>query len=475
MSSERRDHVPSFDRIAAGVLALAVVVHAPSTAAAQQPEVKTTVEPAPAVPASPDEVSVTPAAEDEEIANRLRGIYAATPGWVRDVSVEVDQGVVLLHGVTDDDRYKQWAGEIARKTQDVVAVINLIAVSEPPVLDFSASMAEARSIWRQFVQSLPRTVISLLGLVVTLVATRLAARLARYHFTRRLESSLLAQMLGNASAIPILVIGIYLVLRIADLTNLAITVLGGTGLFGLVIGIAFRDIAENYLASILISTRRPFRMGDTIEAAGVTGVVQAVTTRGTLVITFDGNHVLIPNSLIYKTTVTNMTANPKIRLNFLVGIGAGGSISKAQQLAFEVLQAHEAILNEPPPMVLVEEISPSSVSLRIYMWVDGTTHAAIKVKSAVIRLVRRAFIDAGISMPVEGREVTLPAGVAVRITRDGEHGAPERVAPVRESPVETRASFTEAEAGLESEQADIQEQARQSEFPDQGDDLLREA
>src|SRR5690606_37970753 len=135
-------------------------------------------------------------------------------------------------------------------------------------------------------------------------------------------------------------LGLYLVLKVSGLTRLAVTVLGGTGLMGLVLGFAFRDIAENFLASILISMQNPFASGDLIEVAGHTGFVQSVNTRSTLLITLEGNHVQIPNATIYKETITNFTAIPNARFDFLVGIGYDDSLTLAQSVALQVLLDH---------------------------------------------------------------------------------------------------------------------------------------
>lgn len=455
-------------RLLASLLACVTLSSAPLAAAQDAAELQEEEEPI--TTAAPEAVAVSPRAADEEIAKRLEGIFSAIPG-AAGVTADVEQGVVVLRGVVEDEPQKQVLGEIARKMQDVVAVVDRVRVAEPPLLDLSASLREARDIWRRFVRSLPRIVLSLAALAVTLLATVMVARAARRRFDSRVRSPLLAHLLGNATAIPVLLLGLYVVLRIAELTGLALTVLGGTGLFGLVIGIAFRDIAENYLASILISTRRPFRTGDTIVVEGVTGVVQTVTTRGTLLVTFDGNHVLIPNSIVYKSIVTNMTTNPKIRQSFLVGIGAEESVTAAQSVAMEVLGAHEAVLDDPPPMVLVEELGSSTVNLRVYFWVDGTKHATIKVKSAAMRLVRRGLLEAGISMPAEGREVFFPREVPVRVVAEGVSPPPAQPPAPVDAP--EGAAVTAGEAGLESEQPEIQAQARESALPDQGADLLR--
>ena len=160
---------------------------------------------------------------------------------------------------------------------------------------------------------------------------------------------------------PVFLFGLYLVLRISGLTRLAMTVVGGTGVLAIVIGFAFRDIAENFLASVFISIQRPFGRGDLIEVAGYKGYVQSVNTRSTLLMTLEGNHVQIPNSTIFKDTITNFTANPNARFDFSVGIGYDDSITTAQSVALAVMRDHPAIINDPEPLVLVESLGAATV------------------------------------------------------------------------------------------------------------------
>jgi small-conductance mechanosensitive channel len=241
---------------------------------------------------------------------------------------------------------------------------------------------------------------------------------------------------------------------------------GGTGLFGLVLGIAFRDITENFLASLFLSLQQPFREGDLVEVTSVTGYVQRLTLRTTVLMTLDGNQLQIPNSTVFKSTIRNFTSNPNRREDFIVGIGYDDSIPFAQEVALKVLAEHPAVLNEPEPWVLVEDLGPSTVNLRVYFWLDGGRHSWLKVKSSVIRLVKRAFQDSGITLPDEAREVTFPYGVPVRMI-EGEGAVELSLAKPTAEP-ETVA--TKAETGLQSEAEEIKEQARRSWTP--GENLL---
>lgn len=443
---------------------------APGAAPAQEP--LAAPPPEEAAPA-PKQVAVEPVAKDEEIGRRLVRILEATE-WFQAPQAEVDAGVVFLSGQTATQEHKEWATRLAQNTQDVVAVVNRIEVVGGPIWDLSPAMEEVRTLWRGTIQALPLFAVALAMLALTGLAVAAVRQASRGALQRRVSNLLLRQMAANAVAAVVGIVGVYLILRVVGLTRLAVTVLGGTGLFGLVVGIAFRDIAENFLASILLSTRRPFEIGDLIDVDGKTGIVQAVTTRGTLLITFEGNHIHIPNSVVYKSVINNYTANPNTRLDFTVGIGYDDTISAAQEIGVRVLREHPAVMTDPEPMVLVDQLGSAAVSLRFYFWVNIRDHSMLKVRSAAMRLVKRAFQEAGISMPDDAREVLFPRGVPVRILPlespgDGEP-RPSVKTPIPRSQEENLSA--DAEGGLTSETEAIQDQARQSRPLPAGDNLL---
>ncbi len=422
-------------------------------------------------PEAPGKVEVKPAADDDEIGHRIADILAAT-GWFGEPEVRVQEGVVFLQGTTQNDESKQWASDLAKNTQGVVAVVNQIEVSPTTVWDFEPTLAVLGDLVRGLVRLLPLIVVALVVIFISWLFARLTVIVLRRGLIGRSLSRLLREVIARAGGMLVMVAGLYLVLRIAGLTQLALTVVGGTGLIGLVVGIAFRDITENFLASLFLSLQQPFREGDLIEVASVTGYIQRLTSRTTVLMTLDGNQVQVPNATVFKSTIRNFTSNPTLRNDFVVGIGYDNAISFAQDVALKVLADHPAVLDEPEPWVLVESLGASTVNLRVYFWLDGSRHSWLKVRSSIIRLVKRAFQDADISLPDEAREMTFPDGVPVRmIEGEGSGLAPIAAAAGAKKPsMEPDTVATKAEGGLGSEAEDIKEQARHSWTP--GENLL---
>jgi len=438
-------------------------------------------------PAAPERVEIDPTAADEEIAQRLEAILVST-GWFQEPDVTVSEGVVFLSGRTLREEYKDWAGALASRTQDVVAVVNRLEIVARSPWDFTPALTELRTLGRSTLQALPLILFALIILGLAWWLARATSRLAARLFKRRIPNQFLRSLIAVALSIPVFLIGLYLVLQIAGLTRLAVTVLGGTGLAGLVVGIAFRDIIENFLASILISTRSPFRVGDRIEVAGFLGLVQQVTTRGTVLMSLDGSLIRIPNSTVYKSNIINYTANPSRRLDFTVGISYEDSIAEAQELLIKVLTDHPAVLDQPEPLVLVHNFGAATVDLRVFFWFDSQTHADIKIKSSVMRLVKQTLMEQGFTLPDAAREIIFPKGIplSLPVTTPVAKSERSRVAPPapvtgkvtgkvteRVKPTEPALLSTPAEGGLGSEDEQIQEQAQQARKLEDGENLLK--
>ncbi len=424
---------------------------------------------------APDRVDVRPAARDDEIGQRIQRVLIATE-WFTDPQVRVQEGVVFLSGVAESEELREWAGELARSTQDVVAVANRMRVGDRSIWDFQPAFLGLTELWRDFIRALPLVLFGLLILSLSAVVSVLATRGARSMLRPRIQARLLRNVVARTVGVLTFLIGAYIVLRLSGLTQLALTLVGGTGLLGLIIGIAFRGITENFLASIFLSMQRPFMTGDLVEIDNITGYVQQLNVRTTVLMTLNGNLVQIPNSTVYKSNLRNFTTNCNRREEFSIGIGYDDSINDAQEVARQVLADHPAILNDPEPAVLVDSLGQSTVNLRIYFWLNGREYSWLKVRSSVIRLVKRAFQKEGISMPDESREVVFPKGVPVTLIEreNGEQSDAGRAGI--KSAVSSREEgddvSTEAEAGLYSEAVVIEEQARQAGPVNDGENLL---
>ncbi len=261
------------------------------------------------------------------------------------------------------------------------------------------SMAEtANDALRRLLVKIPLLVLALLTVLIAnwvskFVSNRLQLLRLRYENPYMSE---LARMLVRSA---IMLVGVLIALDILGMTSVVGAVLGSAGVVGLVLGFAFRDIAENYIAGILLSVRRPFEPGDHIAVENREGKVISVNSRATVLMTMDGNHLQLPNSLVFKSVVLNYSRNPKRRFEFSMLIDGSQSIRRAQTLAMTTIAEIEGVLEDPAPSWSVVEYGAAGIQLRFHGWVDQHHSDLGKVRSEAIRRVKAAFAHADIEAP----------------------------------------------------------------------------
>ncbi|WP_332882146.1 mechanosensitive ion channel family protein [Rappaport israeli] len=229
---------------------------------------------------------------------------------------------------------------------------------------------------------------------------------------------------------------------------------------GIVIGFAFRDIAENFLASLLLSLRRPFTRGDLIKVADKLGIVQSMNTRTTVLLSSEGNLIQIPNSMVFKNIIHNYTASSSQRDIIDLGIGYDASISDTQSIILDLLSEHEALMQDPKPLVLVDNLGAATVNLKIYYWFDGKTLDRLKLRSSILRLLKRRLMEEGISLPDDAREIIFPNGVPVYLQNQSNLETPTisttSTLASHEPAKEVSSTVTASEGNLTNERQEIE-------------------
>ncbi|GHF99479.1 mechanosensitive ion channel family protein [Thalassotalea marina] len=256
----------------------------------------------------------------------------------------------------------------------------------------------------------------------------------------------------------IMMLGFYIFLRLAGLTQFALALISGTGLAGLIVGFAFKDIAENFISSLLLSIQKPFRIGDVLTIENYTGVVDQVTSRATTIVDFDGNHIQIPNATVYKNVIKNYTANPNTRVQFTIGIGYDASVSYVQALILDKLQSYPVVLNQPPAQVLVDNLGASTINLTVSVWVDSHDTSLPKAKSMLQKNILQLLLDENISMPDDARE---------RIIIQADQQPP--VQAITKTSLDEQLEVSE---DLSSDVTEIKRQADAARSPEAGENIL---
>ncbi len=175
--------------------------------------------------------------------------------------------------------------------------------------------------------------------------------------------------------------------------------------FGLVFGLAFQDTLGNLTAGFMIAITKPFKKGDYVDVAGLSGSIANVGISITTLITLDNKRVIIPNSKVWGAPIINYTALKTRRIDMSVGISYSDDINKAITVAMNLLKNHKDVLKDPAPMVAVDELADSSVNLIIRPWVKTEDYWTTKWE--LTQKIKESFDKEGISIPFPQTDVHL--------------------------------------------------------------------
>lgn len=342
-------------------------------------------------------ILVAGAPSDQAVRKRLESVLAAIDD-VDEIAVGVEQGVVTLSGEVSNARSARELMAIANRVEGVIHVQSRLTEETDVSARVRPATRKFQDMGAAALQMLPVALVALLVIVIFWMLGQWAG--SRSGWLRRIGLSELASNLGKRIVrLVITGLGVLIALEILDATALVGAILGVAGVAGIAVGFAFRNIVENYLAGVLLSARNPFDVGDIIEVGAFIGTVVRLTSRDTVLMTRDGNHLRIPNSLIITSAMTNFTRNPLRRLEFNVGVSVDLDLQQARSLGIDTLRAMPGILADPGPQVLVAELGDSTVQLRFLAWINQHDSDFLKARSEAIRQIKAAYDKAGIEMP----------------------------------------------------------------------------
>jgi small-conductance mechanosensitive channel len=334
---------------------------------------------------------------DAEIRDRILRLLAVLDGY-DGVAVSVSSGVVTLSGEVVDSAAAETLSRLVTRIEGVVAIDSRVTET----FDLNQRLApaverlQARAL--RIVANLPIILVAILvfGLVFGLgwlATTRLRV------WERIAPNAFIADIYRAFTRIGFAVAGLVVALDILNATALIGAVLGAAGVVGLAVGFAVRDTVENFIASILLSLRQPFRPDDVVDIDGALGSVARLTSRATILISPDGNQIRIPNATVFKGRIVNYTRDPQRRFVFTLGVDSDADLVRALAVGAEALARRPFVLDEPPVSAWIEEVGDSSVVLSFAGWTDQSASDFLKARGEAIRVTKAALEEAGMTLP----------------------------------------------------------------------------
>jgi small-conductance mechanosensitive channel len=329
------------------------------------------------------------ASQDAAIANRIRAILEQLDGY-DDVTVTANSGIVTLRGSTLDNVSATRLNELVARVEGVVAIENEVIESSDVVQRLNPAVDRFTARLERLIAFLPLALIAI-SLFALIVLVGIATARMKQPWQRLAPNAFIADLYRQIWRLVFVIGGLVVALDIMNATALLSGILGAAGLVGLAIGFAVRDTVENFIASVMLSIRQPFRPNDTVEIEGDIGKVIRLTSRATILLSFDGNHIRIPNSTVFKSRIVNFSRNAERRFTFELGVAPEADLAQAQTVALDVLKGLPFVLQSPDAAVWIESVGDSSVNMGMAAWINQSDTNIILARSEAIRLVQAAY------------------------------------------------------------------------------------
>ncbi len=203
----------------------------------------------------------------------------------------------------------------------------------------------------------------------------------------------------------IITIGVTMAVTFAGIPTNSLTVL--IGAFGVGIGFGLQNIFNNLVSGLILLFERPIKIDDVVEVGQLLGRVKSIGIRSSIIRTFDGAEVIVPNGNLISNEVINWThSDPQRRHEVLVGVAYGSDVEKVKQILEEQLHQHKDILKDPEPSVLFVNMGDSSLDFRLLFWISKVKEG-VAIKSDVTQMIYAALTQAGIQIPFPQRDIHI--------------------------------------------------------------------
>lgn len=249
----------------------------------------------------------------------------------------------------------------------------------------------------------PQLILAILVLVIGLWIVNRVVNLTNKGMERASVEPTLARFLSSLVSIGLKAL---LLISVASMVGIETTsFIAILGAAGLAVGLALQGSLGNFAGGVLVLLFKPFKVGDFIEAQGVAGTVAEIQIFNTIIKTGDNKVVIVPNGAVSNGVITNYSKEATRRVDFVFGIGYGDDIGKAKEVIGRLVAADERAFKDPAPTIVVSELADSSVNITTRVWVNAADYWGVKFD--LTENVKLAFDQEGISIPFPQQDVYM--------------------------------------------------------------------
>ena len=343
--------------------------------------------------------------QDAAIAARLSDILGVLGGYDA-VDVTVQEGVVTFDGTVTDAADATRLDDLANRVAGVVATRNNVAETADVGARLNPVVARFQTRLVQLAAALPLVAIAA-AVFAAIVWVGLWVARRPQPWNRLAPNPFIAEIIRQIVRLAFGVLALVVALDILGATALLGTILGAAGILGLALGFAVKDTVENFIASIMLSIRQPFQPNDMIEINGDQGKVIRLTSRATILLSNDGNHIHIPNATVFTNRLINYTRNAERRFTFEISVTRDADLAAARDLIERTVQGLPFVLATPAVQAWIARLDAGGVALEVAAWIDQRDTSPPLAQGEAIRLVKRALEQAGYTIPDNVQGVTI--------------------------------------------------------------------
>jgi small-conductance mechanosensitive channel len=328
-------------------------------------------------------------------------------------------------------------------------------------------------IWTWLVANGPALGVAML---IFVIIAWLGGRLAKWgwFWSKVTRNPFLAEIVAQLVRLLFIILGLVVALEMMGAGKLIGAILGAAGITGIAIGFAVKDTVDNYVSSLMLSFNQPFRPNDFVEINGLMGNVIRMTSRATILMTPDGNHLRIPNATVYKSPITNFTRIPERRFEFTIGVKSSDDPQAAIKAGVDLIKGLPFIFDDPAPSGHIVGLGPSTIDLMFRAWIDQEKTSFARARSIALRAVKLGLEETGFSIPDPSYTVNLFTQKPILLD-DVDDGISELSRPETDIPIKMGAFDETAEAAadhyieekVEAERQRLQQEEEQEDMLDE--------
>ena len=259
-----------------------------------------------------------------------------------------------------------------------------------------------------FIAGLPQLLAAIIVFAFFWYASKWAEKLANKLFDRVEAPISVERLLATLTRIAVVLLGAMIALGLLELDKTVTSMLAGLGIVGVALGFAFQDIAANFISGLILVLRRPFQVGDVIEVNDYMGVVQAIELRSTIIKSFQGQIIHIPNQLVFSNAITNYSELGSQRIDLSCGISYDDDLEDVQYATLQAIKKFEYSINDPEPMFHYEEFGDSSINFVVRFWIDYSIQPDyLEARSEAIKSLTKLYREKGFTIPYPVQAIDL--------------------------------------------------------------------